>query len=106
LCLASAVPCPALPSFPTRRSSDLGFREKPPDLYGGSTAQGIEIADETRFFILFSKVLRSDADMASDYRRKLQGFFIYCFGRLRRSEEHTSELQSRENLVCRLLLEK
>src|SRR5690606_42056173 len=27
-----------------------------------------------------------------------------CGGR--RSEEHTSELQSRENLVCRLLLEK
>src|SRR5690606_3616431 len=26
--------------------------------------------------------------------------------RIRRSEEHTSELQSRENLVCRLLLEK
>src|SRR5690606_39924238 len=26
--------------------------------------------------------------------------------RLFRSEEHTSELQSRENLVCRLLLEK
>src|SRR5690606_10270750 len=25
---------------------------------------------------------------------------------LKRSEEHTSELQSRENLVCRLLLEK
>src|SRR5690606_39920531 len=25
---------------------------------------------------------------------------------LQRSEEHTSELQSRENLVCRLLLEK
>src|SRR5690606_40988213 len=27
-------------------------------------------------------------------------------GALDRSEEHTSELQSRENLVCRLLLEK
>src|SRR5690606_42050647 len=27
-------------------------------------------------------------------------------GRLDRSEEHTSELQSREKLVCRLLLEK
>src|SRR6266511_6185708 len=27
-------------------------------------------------------------------------------GTWRRSEEHTSELQSRENLVCRLLLEK
>src|SRR5690606_39367722 len=33
----------------------------------------------------------------------------YCCSRARkpsRSEEHTSELQSRENLVCRLLLEK
>src|SRR5690606_38270832 len=33
----------------------------------------------------------------------------YIFGQLGtydRSEEHTSELQSRENLVCRLLLEK
>src|SRR5690606_40412484 len=29
-------------------------------------------------------------------------FFLYRL----RSEEHTSELQSRENLVCRLLLEK
>src|SRR5207302_11325171 len=29
-----------------------------------------------------------------------------CIGQARRSEEHTSELQSRENLVCRLLLEK
>src|SRR2546430_13591810 len=27
-------------------------------------------------------------------------------GRHRRSEEHTSELQSQSNLVCRLLLEK
>src|SRR2546421_8038118 len=27
-------------------------------------------------------------------------------GRRRRSEEHTSELQSRSDLVCRLLLEK
>src|SRR5690606_40226998 len=31
-----------------------------------------------------------------------QGFYVYR----NRSEEHTSELQSRENLVCRLLLEK
>src|SRR2546429_5175624 len=29
-----------------------------------------------------------------------------CFCRARRSEEHTSELQSRLHLVCRLLLEK
>src|SRR5690606_40671092 len=29
----------------------------------------------------------------------------WTFSRRSRSEEHTSELQSRENLVCRLLLE-
>src|SRR5436309_7696948 len=31
---------------------------------------------------------------------------VICAGSRCRSEEHTSELQSRENLVCRLLLEK
>src|SRR5260370_25492742 len=35
------------------------------------------------------------------------GANIFCFnGRMLRSEEHTSELQSHLNLVCRLLLEK
>src|SRR5438067_10049954 len=29
-----------------------------------------------------------------------------CWGQMSRSEEHTSELQSRFDLVCRLLLEK
>src|SRR3712207_8074740 len=34
-------------------------------------------------------------------------FSIYsCLGGAKRSEEHTSELQSRQYLVCRLLLEK
>src|SRR6266511_4534945 len=33
-------------------------------------------------------------------------FVVYASGRDTRSEEHTSELQSRENLVCRLLLAK
>src|SRR5690606_39561046 len=31
---------------------------------------------------------------------------LWCQRHQRRSEEHTSELQSREKLVCRLLLEK
>src|SRR5690554_7366423 len=35
-------------------------------------------------------------------RRKSQCRFMVC----KRSEEHTSELQSRPHLVCRLLLEK
>src|SRR5436309_7572211 len=41
---------------------------------------------------------------------ELRHFGLACdrsgLGRTDRSEEHTSELQSRENLVCRLLLEK
>src|SRR5436309_9023310 len=32
--------------------------------------------------------------------------WLYAGHAVLRSEEHTSELQSRENLVCRLLLEK
>src|SRR5690606_41093676 len=32
-------------------------------------------------------------------------FVVDLLGAYNRSEEHTSELQSRENLVCRLLLE-
>src|SRR5690606_39504539 len=38
---------------------------------------------------------------------KLKGAQVrISHGKSGRSEEHTSELQSRENLVCRLLLEK
>src|SRR5690625_2307791 len=36
----------------------------------------------------------------------LEGLMSRCSTRVRRSEEHTSELQSRGHLVCRLLLEK
>src|SRR5436309_10271649 len=38
-------------------------------------------------------------------RRAARGGRAHALGGVR-SEEHTSELQSRENLVCRLLLEK
>src|SRR5690625_6914264 len=34
------------------------------------------------------------------------GEFVQLLDRIHRSEEHTSELQSRGHLVCRLLLEK
>src|SRR5258708_27761798 len=33
-------------------------------------------------------------------------FYQKCFASVERSEEHTSELQSPDHLVCRLLLEK
>src|SRR5438876_8217964 len=44
----------------------------------------------------------------NDHRRDWLGFSVTVWMRLirRRSEEHTSELQSPVHLVCRLLLEK
>src|SRR5690606_40306806 len=43
-----------------------------------------------------------DVGVTSEEHAALREALAGC----RRSEEHTSELQSRENLVCRLLLEK
>src|SRR2546422_11127677 len=45
----------------------------------------------------------SDKDICSDGRQETR---IHQRGFQSRSEEHTSELQSRLHLVCRLLLEK
>src|SRR5699024_12185668 len=42
----------------------------------------------------------------SDLNRLLQQYQQQIKEHLKRSEEHTSELQSRFDLVCRLLLEK
>src|SRR3712207_7254035 len=40
------------------------------------------------------------------FLRDAERFFSHLFPGVVRSEEHTSELQSRQYLVCRLLLEK
>src|SRR5690606_41318469 len=68
-----------------------------------SMAKGISERPENNVFIIpFAK---------RSYRcdiRSVSFFWLLLNVALRsfRSEEHTSELQSRENLVCRLLLEK
>src|SRR5688500_19560670 len=80
----------ALHSFPTRRSSDLGAARRR-DADRAALAGGVVAA------------LRRAHDLAVARDRELH------VGRLveaERSEEHTSELQSPCNLVCRLLLEK
>src|SRR5690606_10721962 len=51
-------------------------------------------------FIRYRNSLRGDIDRIDNVKRLAYAMLA------RRSEEHTSELQSRENLVCRLLLEK
>src|SRR5262249_62417315 len=85
----SAAP-PALPPFPTRRSSDL--RAAPRRSSPRSGASGRR-----------SSANGSRRPRAPPARRRAGG----ARGRREpRSEEHTSELQSLTNLVCRLLLEK
>src|SRR5256885_6180216 len=55
----------------------------------------------TTLFRSAAEPLESDHSGGSD-----TGLVIYTSGTTGRSEEHTSELQSPCNLVCRLLLEK
>src|SRR5690606_41686840 len=84
---------PELRSFPTRRSSDL-------------------LKAEVFAFKRYRDL--DDVQRALDEWRAVYNLdrphealdFDVPASRYRRSEEHTSELQSREKLVCRLLLEK
>src|SRR5690606_42029515 len=84
------VALPDLHSFPTRRSSDLLI------------AESVEIPDN-RSYVIFN--LREQARF-QDGEPITAEDVEFSYRILTRSEEHTSELQSRENLVCRLLLEK
>src|SRR5690606_40820433 len=55
---------------------------------------------------LFDPTCRGDVRESQPARRSHQPDGVQARSQFERSEEHTSELQSRENLVCRLLLEK
>src|SRR5690606_40088146 len=80
----------ALHPFPTRRSSDLWMVAPACDEVNdqvGCAGSVFDYADLLK---------RQDVDDHSTLKKDVE----------KRSEEHTSELQSRENLVCRLLLEK
>src|SRR5207253_9538454 len=99
-------PPPDLHSFPTRRSSDLWPLSTTLPLRPRPSAQP-ELPGESRPASLPTPV-RPVSPLESVLRRRhcaLCRSFDFEF-RLARSEEHTSELQSRGHLVCRLLLEK
>src|SRR5690606_42086261 len=92
---------PHLPSFPTRRSSDLelGF-------VGVLAVIGLFAALAGRALVLGLRAVEMGRGFAG-YCAFGVGLWIGLQALVSiRSEEHTSELQSRENLVCRLLLEK
>src|SRR5688572_30987738 len=84
-----------LHSFPTRRSSDLVEFVIPFGLGGGSDL----MARIVHKIIVEEKLVPVSIALVN----KPGGGGAAGIGR---SEEHTSELQSQSNLVCRLLLEK
>src|SRR5690554_7554531 len=58
-------------------------------------------------FIGLTYIIESEAEISlclEDARDRYPRASHYCYGAVIRSEEHTSELQSRPHLVCRLLL--
>src|SRR5207244_11919859 len=93
-------------SFPTRRSSDLcdfgeTFNCDMVNRSVYSVVMGVPVAliGVVGYLALLA--------MATVYRSKAETPAMLLIGALAgRSEEHTSELQSPDHLVCRLLLEK
>src|SRR5690606_39444450 len=117
----------SFPAFPTRRSSDLPLYSMVPkgltghttgffDDYGEpSVAKAKEILTDAGItqkvpLTLWYTTDRYGSATAAEFKeleRQLEAskLFDITLKSRPRSEEHTSELQSRENLVCRLLLE-
>src|SRR5207237_10074959 len=91
---------PDVPSFPTRRSSDSSswtFNSR-----SNWRTRRLRVARGTRNFTAAAERLpvRTTATNISAALRSIGRSFQM------RSEEHTSELQSHLNIVCRLLLAK
>src|SRR5207249_12058699 len=96
---------PHLHSFPTRRSSDLPPRWAcRPAADRRSALMDFDLTDDQRELAALTREILADRLTAERLRETdAKGS---RFDRALRSEEHTSELQSRFDLVCRLLLEK
>src|SRR5262245_64607184 len=88
-----------LHSFPTRRSSDLGVRR-----FMGVSAHDCGICGKKYGLDLGND--RKGKSEIRQYDEVLRHWSLRGNVRRRRSEEHTSELQSLRHIVCRLLLAK
>src|SRR5690606_41185661 len=91
-----------LHSFPTRRSSDLTVAVLP----SGTGCDLIRTFGIPQDLAGAAKHLTTNETYRVDLVAIEGGWGSRHYVNVARSEEHTSELQSRENLVCRLLLEK
>src|SRR5207237_8001234 len=97
LSLQRPAPSRQLHSFPTRRSSDL---RKARRIYDLASRFGLPI-------LTFIDTPGAYPGLGAEERGQSEAIGACLASMTRaRSEEHTSELQSHLNLVCRLLLEK
>src|SRR5690606_41842506 len=97
---------PYLHPFPTRRSSDLDKSSlgSSNNALGSITESVYRNMDlNTTFVAVFTPKVNDNFSL--DFKVGGDVFQRQARSQQVRSEEHTSELQSRENLVCRLLLE-
>src|SRR5205814_9102021 len=93
------------PPFPTRRSSDLARIHQP--AHARISLLGQDLVPGERLSHRFP-VAALAQQRATQFDPRNAGVQVLgsLTPALRRSEEHTSELQSLRHLVCRLLLEK
>src|SRR5699024_12852205 len=94
------VPLLSLHSVPTRRSSDLLGPHWVKN-YDLCCKIKVKICSSLYWIRFLIKVLIVSQSNHKESKSHFSNFFAIL-----RSEEHTSELQSRFDLVCRLLLEK
>src|SRR5205823_12400130 len=86
--------------FPTRRSSDLRAKDGDARALEALCARHADRVQRIALNVLH------DPDDASDAAQEALVKLVRRVHQFRRSEEHTSELQSLAYLVCRLRLEK
>src|SRR5690606_39727757 len=103
---SSCVGMPAVRSFPTRRSSDL---PPPPRSRAPSPRRCPAICQKPTHWPTTSLRMRPKRPKPARHCVRQPSVCSNYWDNFvsadnLRSEEHTSELQSRENLVCRLLL--
>src|SRR5690606_39672292 len=93
-------------SFPTRRSSDLAEELEHLGLDVGRAGLALDAFQLRREQAAGLGDGRGQNQAVAAPQDEVDDRQAGAAQREGRSEEHTSELQSRENLVCRLLLEK
>src|SRR5206468_12677776 len=93
----------------TTTISTLSLHDALPIYYGGEKVKYVGESVDGDLAIVRARILtKNGTEVPVESRMVLRGdrWLIYDIVIENRSEEHTSELQSRSDLVCRLLLEK